>query len=87
MNQIFDLNYQWATYCQMVQCPEEKMHPVQRTETKRAFMGAAGQILLLLKDNITAYDETEGIHILKNMIDQVASFWKDEMLSSQQAKN
>jgi hypothetical protein len=87
MKEIFDLNYQWRQYCQMVGVPEEKMHPVQRVETKRAFMGACGQMLLLLRDDVAEYEETEAIVLFKNMLAQVEAFWKEEVLHSPGAQN
>jgi hypothetical protein len=54
------------------------MHNVQKVETKRAFYGACGQILVLLREDIADLDEDKAIHTLEDMFSQVNSFWIKE---------
>ena len=78
--QKFDLNEQWELYCQRVfgsrnpPLPEDQLR-----ETKRAFMGASGQMLLLLRDDLTQLSESRAMDTLSFMIDQVGEFWKEEV--------
>lgn len=69
---------QWQLYCQRVKLPEEKMHPIQRQETKRAFFGALGQILISLRDDVGQYDEDKGVAIMQQMMDEVEKFWQKQ---------
>lgn len=78
MSKDFDLNEQWHFYCHLVQLPEEKMGRIQATETKRAFMGACGQMLVLL-EQLAEKDEPEAIRILDDLREQVAVFWKADV--------
>jgi hypothetical protein len=50
---------------------------------KRAFFGACGQMLILLRDELGDYGDKHGedaaSKVLQKMLDQVASFWEGEM--------
>ena len=79
MKKEFDLNHQYQLYLQRVGIKDEsKLHPVQRIEMRRVFFGAVGQLLLLLRDDLTKYSEEEGEKILKGMLQQVTNFWLKE---------
>ncbi|WP_157585309.1 hypothetical protein [Runella zeae] len=55
------------------------MNPIQLQETRRAFYGAAGQMLILVRDDITELSEKVGRLALHSMITQVAVFWENEV--------
>ncbi|MGB0521438.1 MAG: hypothetical protein ACPGJS_00690 [Flammeovirgaceae bacterium] len=78
MNDNFDLQHQYKLYLQRVNLDESTMHPVQRIETKRAFMGACGQMLLLLRDDLTQLSEEKAAETLQDMITQVQIFFTEE---------
>lgn len=71
----FNLDYQYQLYLQRTGHKEETMQPQQKIETKRAFMGACGQMLILLRDGVANLDEDQGIDTLKDMLNQVGDFW------------
>jgi len=79
----FDLNHQWGLFCERCQVPENKMPEDQRREMKRAFFGACGQILILMKDELGDYGDKHGddaaAGVLQNMLYQVGNFWQKEM--------
>lgn len=79
----FDLNYQWGLFLERCDLKEAKMPEDQRREMKRAFMGACGQMLILLRDELGDYDdkhaEVASSNVLKGMLDQVGTFWETEM--------
>lgn len=77
MNQ-FDLNNQWKAYLKRGGLKEEEMNPIQCQEMKRAFYGACGQMLILLRDGISPLTDKEGMNAIKNMFDQVGNFWMKE---------
>lgn len=86
----FDLNHQWGLFCQRAGIPENKMPVDQRREMKRAFFGACGQMLILLKDELGDWSDKHGdeaaANVLQNMLDQVQSFWEGEV-AKQMPKN
>lgn len=55
MNQ-FNLENQYQIYLQLVNLNESTMSPIQRTETRRAFMAGCGQMLVLMRDEVGALE-------------------------------
>lgn len=74
----FDLEHQYALYLERVKLKEEDMHPTQKTETKRAFMGACGQLLMLLRDDLTELEEEKVIEVMESMQAQVLFYFINE---------
>lgn len=74
----FNLEHQWKLYLQRSGLDEGKMPADQIRETKRAFYGACGQMLVLLRDDAAALPEDEAISMMQNMLDQVGNFWLKE---------
>lgn len=79
----FDLNHQWGLFCQRCGIPDDKMPPDQRREMRRAFFGACGQMLILMKDELGDYGDKHGDEaaagVLQNLLNQVSDFWQGEM--------
>lgn len=75
----FDLDYQYRLYLQRVGMAESIMMPIQAQETKRAFFGAAGQMLDLLTNGCDSLTESEAIPKLGGLFDQVEHFWMQEV--------
>lgn len=78
MDKQFIIEKQYQMYLQRVGLKESSMHERQKVETKRAFFGAWGQMLVLMQGPIPDLPEPEAIHVLESMIDQVAQFWLTE---------
>jgi hypothetical protein len=76
---LFDLDYQYSLYLQRVGLNESTMMPIQAQETKRAWFGAAGQILDLLTDGMDNLNESQAIPKLAGLFDQVMHFWTQEI--------
>lgn len=74
----FNLEKQYQLYLERIGLKESQMHPVQKTETKRAFMGGCGQLLILLRDDVGDLEEEEAVEQIESMINQVQSFWLKE---------
>lgn len=74
----FNLENQYQLYLERVGITESQMHPIQRAETKRAFMGACGQMLILLHKDLGALEEDKAIEQLEDMMNQVQAFWLKE---------
>lgn len=79
MSKELELEYQYQQYLKKVGLSEEAMHPIQKIETKRAFFGACGQLLILFRDNIGSIeDEDKAILQMQDLINQVGIFWKEQ---------
>lgn len=75
----FDLNYQYKLYLQRVGLFENSMSPIQKQETKRAFFGACGQMLLMMRDDVGGIeDESAAVKVMEDLINQVGNFWLKE---------
>jgi len=72
----FSIENQYKTYLERVNMKEESMHPVQRVELKRAFFGAVGQLLLLMRDEISELPEDESLKVLESQYSEVLAFWQ-----------
>lgn len=74
----FNLEHQYQLYLKRVKLNESQMSPIQRKELKRAFMGACGQMLILLRDGVGELNENDAVTTLEDMINQVSNFWLAE---------
>lgn len=72
---VFNLEHQWQLYMQRVKMNEATFPPMQVKETKQAFYGACGQMLVLLREDIAALSEDEGIKKLEDLSDQVMKYF------------
>ena len=80
MKEPFNLENQYQEYLTKVKLDESEMHPVQQVETRRAFMGACGQMLMLFKDELVQIEsEEEAILTYSDLIKQVNIFFKNEI--------
>ncbi len=75
----FNIEHQFMLYLERVGLNALTMNPIQLQETRRAFYGAAGQMLILVRDDITELSEKVGRLALHSMITQVAVFWENEV--------
>jgi hypothetical protein len=76
---VFSLETEWRLYLQRMGLDEARMHPAQLRETKRAFFGACGQMLILLRDKVGAMEEVDALTAYKNLMDQVEIFFNGEI--------
>lgn len=77
----FDLKYQYQLYLKRAGLSERNMHPQQRRETKRAFMGAWGQLIVMLSEDILPLGPDEGQRVMDDMSHQVGEYWANENLN------
>lgn len=75
----FNLEHQYSLYLQRVGVTEATLSASVNRELKRAFMGACGQILIMLRDDLTPLPEDQGVMIMDDLLNQVGSFWTEEM--------
>ncbi len=74
----FNLETQYQLYLKRVALNENEMHPTQKKQLRQTFMGACGQMLLLLRDELGALEEEKAIETMKGMINQVSDFFFQE---------
>lgn len=74
----FNIEEQYRLYLKLMKLDESKMPLTQRTETKRVFFGAFGQLLILLQNDISALSDDEAFKALDSMINQVGQFFINE---------
>lgn len=75
----FNIEHQFMLYLERVGLNIKTMHPIQLQETRRAFYGAAGQMLLLVRDDITELSDIVGGLAIHSMLTQVVVFWENEV--------
>jgi hypothetical protein len=74
----FDLEKQYKLYLKRVALKEDEMMPLQRKQLRQVFMGACGQMLLLLRDELSLLEEDEAIITMQNMLNQVSDYFLKE---------
>jgi len=78
--QKFNLEKEYQKYLETTKQDEAKMNPVQALETKRAFFGACGQMLILFRDEIGGIeDEDQAIEAMQDLLNQVGDFWNKQL--------
>lgn len=75
----FSLEHQFRLYLYHAGLIGKEMSVIQYQETKRAFFGACGQMLILMRDGITELNDDDGVDVLQNLIEQVSDFWQNEL--------
>ncbi len=72
----FDLQRQWDLFkerCHLTEpLPED-----QEREMKKAFYGAAGQLILMMRDDIADLSMDDGVQVLKRLLNQVQTFFEE----------
>lgn len=58
---------------------ESTMHPQQKIQLRQTFFGASGQMLLLLRDDLSELEEEKAMETLQDLINQVNNFFLSEM--------
>jgi hypothetical protein len=71
MDKKFTIEHQFQLYLQMVKLDPAQMSAIQLKETKQAFFASAGQMLILLRDDVSALDEEQAIKTLDEMLSEV----------------
>jgi len=71
----FNLEFQWALYLEKSGLSLDTMHPVQRIETKRAFVAGMAQMFLLFGQY---EDENTVLESMTALYDEIKTFWINE---------
>lgn len=73
----FNIEIQFADYLNRVY-PGKLLPMQQMIEIKRAFYGAWGMLLVVLRDNIGEMEENEALDALEAMQNQIEAFWTSQ---------
>ena len=57
---------------------ESTMHPQQKIQLRQTFFGASGQMLILLRDELSKLEEEKAMETLQDLINQVGNFFLAE---------
>ncbi len=74
----FSVSWQFMEYAKRVKLDRLSASSTQWTETRRAFYGAWGQMLFMLRDELSDLDDDDGIEVLEQMKTEVTRFWQTE---------
>lgn len=77
-NKTFDLEHQYRLYLERMNLRETDMHPVQRLQLKQTFYGSAGQVLLMLRDDVGKLPDDQAVNVLEDLISQVFNYFKSQ---------
>lgn len=78
MGKILTVAEQFEAYLKRVGMSKASMHPIQYTETRRAFYAGAGQILTSARDDVSRLPEDEGILEFERWWQECTDFWNKE---------
>lgn len=76
--QEFNLEHQYQLYLQRMALSEDTMHPQQKIQLRQTFFGASGQMLILLRDELSKLEEEKAMETLQYLINQVGNFFLAE---------
>jgi len=76
--QEFNLEHQYQLYLQRMALSESTMHPQQEIQLRQTFFGASGQMLILLRDELSKLEEEKAMETLQDLINQVGNFFLAE---------
>lgn len=76
--QEFNLEHQYQLYLQRMTLSESTMHPQQKIQLRQTFFGASGQMLILLRDELSKLEEEKAMETLQDLINQVGNFFLAE---------
>ena len=76
--QEFNLEHQYQLYLQRMALSESTMHTQQKIQLRQTFFGASGQMLILLRDELSKLEEAKAMETLQDLINQVGNFFLAE---------
>lgn len=74
----FNLEHQYKLYLERMGLSEKTMHPQQKIQLKQTFFGASGQIIILLRDELSKLEDEKAVETMQDMINQVVKFFMKE---------
>lgn len=75
----FKVEDHYQFYLRLSGADESKMHPIQRSEMRKAFYAGAGQILELLKNKVSELPEEKGVEVMESMMQEISEYFIGEV--------
>lgn len=79
-NEQFNIEQMFMKYLNLVGLRAHELSPVQLTEMRRAFIGAVGQTIVLLTQELPAMSDAQGSQAMDDMMLQIKNFWDTQNL-------
>lgn len=76
----FNIETLYQQYLQRVGLEESKMAPLQQKQLRQTYFGASGNLLMLLKNDISPLPEDEAVIVLEDLINQVANYFGKQVM-------
>lgn len=83
----FTIKQQWDRFMERCGMAPGEMPKVQETEMSKAFYGSAGQILIMIRDEVSELKEEDAVVVLDNMMDEIMKFWQDQVAEHEKGEN
>ena len=83
----FTVKQQWKFFMQRAGFKPGELPVVQEIEMSKAFYGASGQILLLLRDELSDLPEKDGMVKLQSMINEIGTFFQEKQREYDEHQN
>lgn len=74
----FTVQQQWLRFLERSGVKPGQLHPHQESEMKKAFFAAAGQILIMSRDELAELTDNEAVHHLESMMQEVTDYWAEQ---------
>lgn len=75
-----DIEFWYKKYLNLMGLQESRMPQVQKTETKRAFVGGFGMALVCMRDEVASIDDIDSaVKQLENLHSQVLTFMENQV--------
>lgn len=78
---IFKIKPEWTVdgqfekYLQLVALDKRKMPPNQLREMRQMFHGATGQIIVLMRDELSALPDNQATLVLQEMLNEITNYF------------
>lgn len=82
----FNLEYQYQMFLQLVALSENEMHPQQKIQLRQSFMAACGQMMILMRDEVTKLPTTDAAEVMNDLMNQVGEYWESQTNQGQGRK-
>jgi hypothetical protein len=70
----FNIEYQYQLFLKRMALSEATMPAIQKKQLRQTFFGASGQMLLLLRDEVSKLEEDKAMKTLDSLLNQVTDF-------------
>lgn len=73
------IEFMFNQYLMMVKLDRLDKNGIQYKETKRAYYGAIGQLLLIQRDELTQLSDNEAADTLESLLKETTDYWSDQL--------